>query len=54
MRLGTLVAFAKKLGIEIVPGIEMPAHAQAILEAMPGLRCNGDIPNIWVCVLVMR
>ena len=43
-----LVAFAKKLGIEIVPGIEMPAHAQAILEAMPGLRCNGDIPNIWV------
>ena len=23
-----LVAFAKKLGIEIVPGIEMPAHAR--------------------------
>lgn len=37
-----VVAHAKRLGITIVPEIEMPGHAVAALLAYPELSCNGE------------
>ena len=36
-----VVAYAKKLHIDIIPEIEMPGHAQAALAAYPELSCTG-------------
>lgn len=36
-----VVAYAKKLQIEVIPEIEMPGHAQAALAAYPELSCTG-------------
>ena len=38
----TLIAHAKTLNIEILPEIEIPAHAFALNAAIPGLRDPGD------------
>ncbi|HAY3550258.1 family 20 glycosylhydrolase [Elizabethkingia meningoseptica] len=35
-----VVAYAKKLHIDIIPEIEMPGHAQAALAAYPNLACT--------------
>ncbi len=37
-----LIAHAKALNIEILPEIEIPAHAFALNAAIPGLRDPGD------------
>lgn len=36
----TLVAYAAKRGITIIPEIEMPGHADEVLEAYPHLKCE--------------
>ncbi len=36
-----IVAYAAKLNIEIIPEIEMPGHASAVLAAYPHLACPG-------------
>src|SRR5690606_32286525 len=36
-----VVAYAKKLHIEVIPEIEMPGHALAALAAYPELSCTG-------------
>lgn len=36
-----LVSYAASKGIEIVPEIDLPGHASAILAAYPGLGCSG-------------
>jgi hexosaminidase len=45
-----IVAYAKARGITVVPEIEMPGHARAILAAHPELSCTGvkqDVPRTW-------
>ena len=37
-----VVAYAKNLGIEVMPEIEMPGHATAALAAYPELGCNRE------------
>ena len=37
-----LIEFADSLGIEMIPGIEMPAHSEAILKVIKGMRCKPD------------
>jgi hexosaminidase len=40
-----VVAYADKLGITVVPEIEMPGHAVAALQAYPQFSCKGkDVP----------
>ena len=40
--LEAVVAYAAKLGIEVIPEIEMPGHSQAALAAYPELGCTGE------------
>ena len=40
-----VVAFARERGIEIVPEIEVPGHASAMLAAYPMLGCAGTDPD---------
>lgn len=43
-----VVAYAQKKFITIVPEIEMPGHAQAVLAAYPEFGCNQDkIYDVW-------
>jgi hexosaminidase len=43
-----VVAYAQKRFITIIPEIEMPGHAQAVLAAYPELGCNQDkISAVW-------
>lgn len=45
-----VVAYAKARGITVVPEIEMPGHARALLAAHPELSCTGvkqDVPRTW-------
>lgn len=45
-----VVAYADRLGITVVPEIEMPGHARAALAAYPELSCTGEtqeVPNDW-------
>lgn len=39
-----IVAYAKKLNIEVIPEIDLPGHTMAILAAKPELSCTGE-PN---------
>ena len=36
-----IVKYAQALGIEIIPEVDLPGHAIALLAAMPQLSCNG-------------
>ncbi len=40
--LEAVVVYAAKLGIEVIPEIEMPGHSQAALAAYPELGCTGE------------
>lgn len=45
-----IVAYAKERFITVVPEIEMPGHARAILAAHPELSCTGkklEVPTTW-------
>ena len=42
-----LVAYAKDLGIEIIPEIEIPGHAAALLAAYPQLGCRRGETGTW-------
>src|SRR5690606_32451677 len=45
-----VVEHARRLGITVVPEIEMPGHARAALAAYPHLGCTGDtlpVPHTW-------
>ena len=43
-----IVAYAQKKFITIIPEIEMPGHAQAVLAAYPEFGCNQDkICDVW-------
>jgi hexosaminidase len=45
-----VVAYAKERFVTVVPEIEMPGHARAILAAHPELSCTGkkqDVPSRW-------
>ena len=42
-----VVAYAKKRGIEIIPEIEIPGHACALLAAYPGLGCRRTVWPEW-------
>ncbi|MDB4943607.1 MAG: Beta-hexosaminidase [Labilithrix sp.] len=45
-----VVAFAKERFVTVVPEIEMPGHARAILAAHPELSCSGkkqEVPTTW-------
>jgi hexosaminidase len=37
-----IVSYAKNLGIEVIPEIEMPGHASAAIAAYPELGCTGN------------
>lgn len=37
-----VVAYAKSLGIDVIPEIELPGHSQAALAAYPELGCTGE------------
>lgn len=37
-----IVAYARERGVEIVPEIDMPGHAEAALKAYPSLACTDD------------
>jgi hexosaminidase len=36
-----IVDYAKKLNIEVIPEVDLPGHASAILASYPGLGCTG-------------
>jgi len=38
--LETIVAHARRLGVEVVPEVDMPGHTVAILRALPELACS--------------
>ncbi len=42
-----VVAYAKKLHIDVIPEIEMPGHAQAAIAAYPELGCTKDSVEVW-------
>lgn len=45
-----VVAFAKERFVTVVPEIEMPGHARAILASHPELSCTGkkqEVPSTW-------
>jgi hexosaminidase len=45
-----LVRYAAERGVEIIPEIELPGHAQAAISAYPELSCRGapvDVANDW-------
>lgn len=37
-----VVAYAKERGIEVIPEIDLPGHAIALLSSLPGLSCTGQ------------
>lgn len=41
-----VVAYAAKLGIEVIPEIEMPGHASAAIAAYPELGCTGNTIDV--------
>ena len=41
-----IVAFAKEKGVEIVPEIEVPGHASAMLAAYPEHGCRRALPRL--------
>lgn len=41
-----LVAFCRERGIEIVPDVDIPGHAKAILAAYPELSCTGETVEV--------
>ncbi len=46
----TVVEYAERLNIEVVPEIELPGHSRAALAAYPELSCTGvkkDVPGTW-------
>lgn len=43
--LKTLVKYCQKLGIEIIPEIEYPAHALTLTSLLPNLKCQVDVEN---------
>jgi hypothetical protein len=48
--LKSVIHYAKKLGLEIIPEIELPAHARAINRLYPEMVCDTDRGEIWdVC-----
>ena len=38
-----LVSYCKELGMEIIPEIEFPAHANALTKIYPTLKCQTDL-----------
>lgn len=42
-----VVAYAKKLHIDVIPEIEMPGHAQAAIAAYPNLGCTDQQLEVW-------
>lgn len=44
--LKALVAYAAKRGVTIVPEIDLPGHAQALVAAYPELGTTGDRPDV--------
>ncbi|QCX54050.1 glycoside hydrolase family 20 protein [Elizabethkingia sp. JS20170427COW] len=42
-----VVAYAKKLHIDVIPEIEMPGHAQAAIAAYPNLGCTDKPVEVW-------
>lgn len=45
-----IVAYAKERFIEVIPEVELPGHAVAVLAAYPELSCTGkpiEVRNIW-------
>jgi len=42
-----IVAYAYRLGIEIVPEIDLPGHMQAVLATYPHLGCKGGPYEVW-------
>ncbi|MCP4685656.1 MAG: beta-N-acetylhexosaminidase [bacterium] len=45
-----VVSHARSLGIEVIPEIDLPGHASALLAACPDLSCDCrkiDVPNSW-------
>lgn len=46
-QINDVVAYAKKLHIDVIPEIEMPGHAQAALAAYPNLGCTNGPHEVW-------
>lgn len=48
-----LVAYCEKLGIEVIPEIEFPAHATTLTQTYPHLKCQTDVekPSGWTVCL---
>lgn len=42
-----VVAYAKKLGIEIIPEIDLPGHMMGALASYPNLGCTGGPYEVW-------
>lgn len=42
-----IVAYAERLGITIIPEIDLPGHMQAALTAYPQLGCTGGPYEVW-------
>lgn len=49
-----VVAYAKKLHIDVLPEIEMPGHSQAAIAAYPELGCTDDTVEVWTSWGVSR
>ncbi|MDZ4121241.1 MAG: beta-N-acetylhexosaminidase [Candidatus Cloacimonadaceae bacterium] len=43
----SIVDYAKDLGIEIIPELDIPGHAQAVLAAYPQLACFEEDYQVW-------
>lgn len=43
--LAELAAFCEKLGIEVIPEIEIPSHASGLWHLDPKIRCVTDLPD---------
>ena len=42
-----VVAYAKNLGIEVIPEIDLPGHMMGVLAAYPELGCTGGPYEVW-------
>ncbi len=42
-----IVAYASKLGIEVIPEIDLPGHMMGVLAAYPELGCTGGPYEVW-------
>ncbi|MEG1528183.1 MAG: beta-N-acetylhexosaminidase [Clostridia bacterium] len=42
-----IIAYAQKLGVDIMPEIDFPGHTQALLMAMPELSCESKQISLW-------